>query len=145
MLVYLVGFLVLVGLFKLGRRLRARRDGCVHQGRCGHHGRRRGWLGWLFRDLDASPEQEQALRNAVEEIQRAMEGARKEWTQSRAALARAFAEESFDETAIPKAYARLEIEAQQVRDRLTESMRQVHEALSPPQRRRLAALMSRGA
>jgi Spy/CpxP family protein refolding chaperone len=145
MLAYLVGFLVLVGLFKLGRRLRARCDGCSPRGRCGHRSRRWGWQRWLFRELNASPEQEQALRNFIEEIQRATEGAHKEWAQSRAALARAFAEESFDETVIPKAYARLEIEAQQVRDRLAESMRQVHESLSPPQRRRLAALMSRGA
>lgn len=136
---YLVGFVVLFVLFKLGRRLRARRGGCG-----GYQRRHGGWQRWLFRDLKASPEQEQALRKAIEEVRQATEGARKEWAQSRAAVAQAFASESFDETAVHKAHARLEIEAQQVRDRFAESLRQVHEALTPPQRQRLAALMSRG-
>lgn len=147
MLGFLIGTICLIALFRVARRGRACGSSCGGGGRWGRHdraGHRNGWQRWLFRDLDASPGQERVLQGAVEDLQRAAEGARKEWAQARATLAEALSGESFDETAVQKAYARMEIEAQQIRDRFLENMRSVHEVLSPEQRRRLATLMSRG-
>jgi Spy/CpxP family protein refolding chaperone len=95
----------------------------------------------LFQDLRTSPEQERVLQGAMDDLRRASEGARREWSLARSSVAQALVSESFDETAVHKAYARLEIETQQLRDRLAEQLRQVHEVLTPEQRRRLATAM----
>jgi Spy/CpxP family protein refolding chaperone len=156
MLGFIIGTICLIALIKVARR--GRRGACGSGGcggggrgwrgrrgwRGGDEGGGRGWMRWVYEALDASPSQETVLRSAIEDVRRASEGARREWAQARSALAEAVSGDTFDETSVQKAYARLEVEGQHIRDRFVENLRQVHETLTPAQRKRLASLMSRG-
>lgn len=151
MLGFIIGTICLVALIRVARR--GRGGGCGRGRRWGRHGGggwgggggfRHGWLRWMYEALDTSPGQEQVLRGAIDDLRAAAQGAREEGQRARMALAESLRADSFDEAEVQKAYARLEVEAQQVRDRFIDNLRRVHETLTPEQRKRLSAMVSRG-
>ncbi len=172
MLGFLVGTICLFGLIRVLRGGRGcgrgrRRGGCgrgerhegswnrgdqggwgeqregERQGGGWRQGWRHGWLRWLYERLDTTPGQEKVLRAAIEELRESTEQARNDWREARKGVAAAVAAENFDEEAIRAAYARVDVAAQQLRDRFIEELRKVHEALDPDQRRQLADLIGR--
>lgn len=149
MLGFIIGTICLIALIKVVKR--GRGGGCGHRGRGGWRGGwrgegfRHGWLRWVYEALDTSPGQEKVLRGAIDEMRKAAEGTRGEWRNARVALAEALQGDTFDEAAVQKAYARMEVEAQQLRDKLVDNLRNVHETLTPDQRKRLSSMVSRGA
>jgi Spy/CpxP family protein refolding chaperone len=161
MLGFLVGTICLFGLIRVLRGHRGGRGcgrgecGCGRRegGWSGRHeggwggrhegGWRHGWLRWLYERLDTTPGQEKVLRAAIDELRESTEQARNDWREARKGVAAAVGAESFDEEAVRAAYARVDVAAQQLRDRFIEELRKVHEALDPEQRRQLADLIGR--
>jgi Spy/CpxP family protein refolding chaperone len=168
---FLIGTICLFGLIRVlrgGRGCGGRRGGGGCGGRRGGWGRgeqreggwderheegerhggwrqgwRHGWLRWLYERLDTTPGQEKVLRAAIDELRESTEQARQDWREARKGVAAAVGAETFDEEAVRAAYARVDVAAQQLRDRFIDELRKVHEALDPEQRRQLADLIGR--
>lgn len=137
-----------------------------HHGWGGHHGGwgggpegphdERGWGGgggfgpegmalrYVFRQLETTPGQEKVIAEAWREAREAMRDGRGEWKRTREDLARAFAGESLDESALGGAYARQDELVQKTRKAVVDALAKVHGVLDERQRRRLAELIGEG-
>lgn len=128
-----------------------------HGGWGGHHGGPDGYdergagfgpegmaMRYLFRQLETTPGQEKVIAEAVRETREKLRDARGEWKRTRDDLARAFAGESLDETALGGAYARQDELVQSTRKAVVDALSKVHGVLDERQRRRLAELISNG-
>ena len=133
---FLVGTLSLIGLIKVAR-----------WGRYGH-GRRGGPRRWmmrrLFQHLDTSPGQEKVIASVSENAERVIWQAREQFVRSRGAYAKALRGETFDSAAVNEAFEAQQASVEEVKKAVREGMQQVHEALSPEQRNRLADLVEFG-
>jgi Spy/CpxP family protein refolding chaperone len=106
----------------------------------GFRGGLRGLLFWL----DLSPEQEKPVTEALEEVEKAMHATRDEVHAVRERLAKAMAEEQFDETTYGELLAKLDAAYEATRGAMLNALSKLHATLDPSQRRRLAAVLSRG-
>lgn len=131
---FLVGTLSLIGFIKVAR-----------WGRYGHRGGARRWMmRRLFQQLDTTPGQEKVIASATETAERAMWQAREKFVAARAAYAKAMRAETFDSAAVNEAFEVQQAAADEVKKTVREGMQQIHEALSPEQRNRLADLVEFG-
>jgi uncharacterized membrane protein len=158
MLGFVFGVLCLIGFVSVLRRRAWRRYGYgwhghgwhAHgwHGRGGHHGP--GWRGggWMmyraFEALDTSPGQEKAIRGALTELRGALTELRPELYATRAQLAQSLAAESFDAAGVEAGVERQLDSLRRVGPVLSRALGQIHEALDPDQRRRLARFLELG-
>lgn len=169
MLGFLIGTACLIGLVKV---VRAGRCGSGYGGGCGHrhgrgwghdhghrHGHGGGWGGWgggwarggsgfwlrgLFERLDTTPGQEKVIKQSVDEIFEATQGARGELDRTRADVAGALRAGNVDETAMGELFARHDDALRELRKAFVGSLAKVSEALDEEQRKKLADLIERG-
>ena len=135
---FLIGTLSLIGLIKVARWGR-------HGGRgYGGGGPRRWMMRRLFQTLDATPGQEKVIASAAENAERVIRQAREEFFRSRGTFANAVRGETFDSTAVNAAFEAQQAAVDEVKKAVREGMQQVHEALSPEQRKTLGDLIEFG-
>lgn len=110
-----------------------------------HHGQH-GFtpLRGAFRRLDASPAQEKAIREAVQDTREALREFRQETQDSKAEVASALREESFDEARINQWVAGRKAAFDELTPRVLASLRSIHETLDAEQRSKVAQLIERG-
>jgi uncharacterized membrane protein len=159
---FVFGGLCLIGFVSVLRRRGWRRYGYGY-GWHGHgwHGHGRGWHGrgayggpgwrgggWMmyraFEALDTSPGQEKAVRGAVTELREALTELRPELFATRAQVAQSLAAESFDAAGVEAMVERQLDSLRRVGPALSRALGQIHEALDPDQRRRLARFLELG-
>jgi uncharacterized membrane protein len=144
---FVVGTLCLVGFVSVYRRRGWWRHGFHgwHAGRPGRFGRRGGWaLYRAFEELDTSPGQEKAIRSALGEFKSSLDELRPDLRAVRRQVAQSLTAESFDG---PEFEASLDRQVQafgRVGPVVARTLGQVHEALDPDQRRRLARFLEAG-
>jgi uncharacterized membrane protein len=144
---FVVGTLCLVGFVSVYRRRGWWRHGFHgwHAGRPGRFGRRGGWaLYRAFEELDTSPGQEKAIRSALGEFKSSLDELRPDLRAVRRQVAQSLTAESFDG---PEFEASLDRQVQafgRVGPVVARTLGQVHEALDPDQRRRLAHFLEAG-
>jgi hypothetical protein len=97
----------------------------------------------LFSELDTTPGQEKVIVKAVDEVKTAAREARGELALSRKDLARALGGESFDAEIMGNAFARHDTVLESLRRAATGALAQIHDALDPAQRARLAELLDK--
>lgn len=152
---FVVGAACLWGLVRVVRG----RHGCGgmhgwHGGGCGpggwdHHGwdARGGWdrggrgplwMRGLFARLHTTPEQEQAIREVVEDLRAQGTSLRGELGRARGDLASALRSDSVDETALGEAFARHDEGIETMRKALVGALARLHDVLEPRQRAVLA-------
>jgi uncharacterized membrane protein len=159
---FVFGVLCLIGFVSVLRRRGWRRYGYGYgwhgHGWHGHgwhgHGRaghgRVGWRGggWMmyraFEALDTSPGQEKAIRGALTELRGALTELKPEVYATRAQLAQSLAVESFDAPGVEATVERQLDSLGRVGPVLSRALGQIHEALDPDQRRRLARFLELG-
>jgi hypothetical protein len=109
------------------------------------HGFRRargfGPLGWLFRRLDATPEQERVIRAEVEAFLEKGAELKRELRLSRDDVANAVRAESFDEEVMGESFARQDDRIKDMRGAFVGALARIHDVLDERQRRRLADLL----
>ena len=156
---FVFGALCLFGFVRVLRRRGWRRYGYGWHGHHwrggpGWHGRGLqggpGWRGggWLmyraFEALDTSPGQEKAIRGAVTELREALSELRPEVYATRAELAQSLAAENFAAAGVEATVERQLDSFRRVGPLLSRALGQIHEALDPDQRRRLARFLELG-
>lgn len=159
MLGFLIGTLCLVALIKVVRAGRCdARGGCGRAwhggGWHGHHhrhgewrrrgGRRGWWLRRVFEELDTSPGQEKAIKQAAEEVFAATRAMRGELDASRRDVASALRSGVVDETRMGELFARHDEKLREVRKAMVGALARVSDALDEDQRKHLADLIERG-
>ena len=107
------------------------------------HGRRF-ILRSVFRRLQTTPTQEQALREAAREFRDAAQGVKGEARRTRADVAAELRRSAIDENALGELYARHDGALDGVRKAFVGLMIKVHEILDDTQRERLAQLIELG-
>lgn len=114
--------------------------------RWGHHrGSHRRWvLRRLFERLDTTPGQEKVIAAAVEEVERRAWRARDGLFGARGTVAQALRGEAFDTAALNGAFDAQQATLDELKRAAREGLQQVHEALTPAQRGRLADLLEFG-
>ncbi len=131
---FLIGTLSLIGFVKVAR-----------WGRHGHRGGPRKWMmRRLFQHLDTTPGQEKVIASATENTERVMWQAREQFFRARSSYAKALRGETFDSAAVNEAFDAQQASVDEVKKAVREGMQQIHEALSPEQRNRLADLVEFG-
>jgi uncharacterized membrane protein len=143
---FVFGTLCLVGFVSVYRRRGWRRYGWHGHGwRGGRFGRHGGWAMYrAFEELDTSPGQEKAIRSALGELKTSIGELRPELRAVRTQLAQTLNAEQFDG---PQFEASLDRQVQalgRVGPVVAHTLGQIHEALDPDQRRRLARLLEAG-
>ena len=167
MLGFVFGVLCLVGFVSVLRRRGWRRygwhggwhgGGWHGGGWYGGHGLRRahgwhgrhGWRGggWMlyraFEALDTSPGQEKAIRGALSDLRGALTELRPEANVTRSQVAQSLADESFDAASLEAVVERQLDSLRRIGPVLSRALGQIHEALDPDQRRRLARFLELG-
>lgn len=133
----LIGTLSLIGFVKVWR-----------WGRHGHRGfgggRRRWMFRRLFQHLDTTPGQEKVISQAAENVERAAWQARDAFFNARGDFAKAMRGEHFDSATVNERFDAQQASVDEVKKAVREGFQQVHEALSPEQRNRLADLIEFG-
>lgn len=102
------------------------------------------WMGFLSARLDASPAQEKAMAEAVEEFQAKLDPLRDEAKKTRADLAAALRRPAFDEVLFGDLFSRHDDSMTQVRKAFMDLVGKVHDTLDEKQRDRLAVFIERG-
>jgi uncharacterized membrane protein len=152
---FVFGVLCLIGFVSVLRRRGWRRYGYGWHGHGWHgHGRgghgRAGWRGggWMmyraFEALDTSPGQEKAIRGALTELRDALTELKPEVYATRAQVAQSLAAERFDAAEVEATVERQLDSLRRVGPVLSRALGQIHEALDPDQRRRLARFLELG-
>lgn len=149
---FVIGVLCLIGFVSVLRRRGWRRHGWHGHGWHGRGGYGRGgWRGggWMmyraFEALDTSPGQEKAIRGALTELREALTELRPELYATRAQVAQSLAAaESFDAAGVEATVERQLDSLRRVGPVLSRALGQIHEALDPDQRRRLARFLELG-
>ncbi|MEO8183247.1 MAG: periplasmic heavy metal sensor [Deltaproteobacteria bacterium] len=144
---FVFGTLCLVGFVSVLRRRGWRRyGGCAGGHFGGGHFRRRG--GWAmyraFEALDTSPGQEKAIRGALSELRRELSELRPELDAARSHVAQTLASERFDAAELEASFERQLSSFGRIGPLLSRTLGQIHEALDPDQRRRLARFIEQG-
>jgi hypothetical protein len=98
----------------------------------------------LFRRLETTPTQEDAIRAAWEEFRGQARPLREEGRKTREDLAAAMRKPSFDEVLMGELYARHDSALEQLRKSFVGLAAKVHQVLDEKQRERLAAILERG-
>jgi Spy/CpxP family protein refolding chaperone len=146
---FVIGTLCLIGFFGVLRRRHWRRHGWYAGAGCpggGHHGHGRSWRTYrAFQLLDTSPGQEKAIRAALAELRKAFGELRPELDATRAQLAQALGAEQFDSMAFEATLERQAASLSRMAPSASRTAAQIHDALDPDQRRRLARLLESGA
>jgi hypothetical protein len=155
MIAFILGGLTAVALFKIGRRLRC-------GGHMRHHHWHRSWhwedehlrhgmrmrgpfvLRFLSDRLQATPTQERALSQAVDEFMREVHALEDEAKKTRADLAAALRKPSFDEVLMGELYGRHDAALEKLRKAFVGLGAKVHDTLDEEQRERLADLIEQG-
>ncbi len=154
MLGFLFGTACLIGLIKVlhggpcGRWHRWRRPPFFHP----FHDRwsrfdgppiglRQGLLAWLSRAIDATPGQERVLLQAWERLEAAHRKSRTDLQKALAALARQMSGDTFDREAAQQELTQAHAELVHAEEAILDAATEIHEALEPEQRRRLADLI----
>ena len=118
-----------------------------HGGRWGGRGwSRRGparWVGKLADLVDATPEQEEVIHEAVSKLLTELRGLREEAGSSRRDLGSAFGEERLDEERLGELFARHDQLLEGARKAVVGALAKIHEVLEPAQRERLARWLGR--
>jgi hypothetical protein len=147
---FVIGSVCLVAFFAVLRRRHWRRHGWYGMGYGGCHGggrfgHGRSWHAYrAFELLDTSPGQEKAIRSALAELRKAFGELRPELDATRAQLAQTIGAEQFDATAFGATLERQAASLGRVAPVASRTAAQIHDALDPDQRRRLARLLERG-
>ena len=102
------------------------------------------YLRFLSRRLDATPGQERAIAEAMEQFRSEVDPLRAEARKSRADLAAALRKPSFDEVLLGELFARHDEAIEKARRALVGLGTRVHEALDERQREILAGMIERG-
>ncbi|MCA9652023.1 MAG: periplasmic heavy metal sensor [Myxococcales bacterium] len=97
-----------------------------------------------LRRLQATPDQEQVIREELDKLFAAFREHREEWGASRHDLAEAIRDESFDATTMGELFGRHDERLEQLRKALMEAMGRIHAVLDDTQRQRLAEMIDRG-
>jgi len=100
-------------------------------------------LGWLFRGLETTPEQERVLHETFGELRGAGGKIAGKVAASKNQWADALEAESFDETMVGTAVADLEQAVDEARKTAIDAFAKVHGTLDPEQRKRLASFLRR--
>ncbi len=143
---FVIGILCLIAFFSVlrGRRW-GRFGGYGCGGRGGRFGHGRGWLAYrAFETLDTSPGQEKAIRGVLNELRKSFGELRPELEATRAQLAQTIAGEQFDAATFEATLERQAASLGRMAPLASRALAQIHEALDPDQRRRLARLMEKG-
>ena len=98
---------------------------------------------WLFRRLDATPSQERTLREVAEVLAKAASGARSDAAKLGSAIAASVRADVVDDEALRGLREELSSLHDKTEASLAAAIAQVHAALDPTQRERLAALLER--
>ena len=146
---FVFGTLCLVGFVSVYRHRGWGRHGFHgwhgHGWHGGRFGRRGGWaLYRAFEELDTSPGQEKAIRSALGELRSSLGELRPDLRAVRTQLAQTLSAEQFDR---PQFEASLDRQVQafgRVGPLVAHTLGQIHEALDPDQRRRLARFIEAG-
>jgi hypothetical protein len=101
-------------------------------------------LRFLSQRLDASPEQERAIADAVRQFRTDVEPLKGEAAKSRADLAAAMRKSSFDEVMLGELFARHDDVLEKGRKAVVGLGARLHDTLDERQRDRLATLIERG-
>lgn len=144
---FVFGTLCLVGFVSVLRGRGWRRYGGCGGGHFGgrHFGRRGGsGMYRAFEALDTSPGQEKAIRGAISELRRELWELRPELREARSQVAQSLASERFDAPALEASFERQLASLGRIGPVLSRTLGQIHEALDPDQRRRLARLIELG-
>jgi uncharacterized membrane protein len=144
---FVFGTLCLVGFVSVLRRRGWRRYGGFGRGHFGgrHFGRRGGWAMYrAFEALDTSPGQEKAIRGAISELRRELWELRPELHAARSQVAQSLASERFDAPELEASFERQLASLGRIGPVLSRTLGQIHEALDPDQRRRLARFIEQG-
>jgi Spy/CpxP family protein refolding chaperone len=104
-------------------------------------GLRHGLLAWLSRAIDATPGQERVLLAAFERLATAHRKARTDVQKAMGALARQMGADAFDREAAQQELTQAHAELVHVEEAILDAAAEIHEALEPAQRRRLAELI----
>jgi hypothetical protein len=110
----------------------------------GGRGGPRIFLRMLFERLDTTPGQEKVIKSALEDLWQAKGELREELKQMRNDVARAVRGEVLDEAALNEAHSRQDAVIAKLRERVTQAMRTIHEALDERQRGQVADMLERG-
>jgi Spy/CpxP family protein refolding chaperone len=141
---------VVVFLGVLRRRYWRRRGwyGGHGYGRChggGRFGRGGRWATYrAFQVLDTTPGQEKAIRAALGELSKAFGELRPELADTRSQLAQTIGGEQFDAAGFEATLERQTAALGRMAPVASRTLAQIHDALDPDQRRRLARLLERG-
>jgi len=149
---FVFGTLCLVGFVSVLRRRGWRRYGGCGGGHFGgrhfggrHFGHRAGWAMYrAFEALDTSPGQEKAIRGALSELRRELFELRPELHAARSQVAQALGSERFDAPELEASFERQLTSLGRIGPVLSRTLGQIHEALDPDQRRRLARFIELG-
>lgn len=141
---FVLGLLAFFAIFKLvgcGRRRRCHGRG---GGPWGGRGRRRGgFMHWIFEDLDASPRQEESIRDTLRSFRETARDSKQSWRESLEQLARALRSDELDHEAVGEAWVRQDKALDGLRLAAVEALGRIHETLDERQRARLADLIER--
>jgi hypothetical protein len=107
-----------------------------------HRQGRGGWLQRLARRLQASPEQQQQLTAAFEDLQRAMQPLRQEWLHARADLAQALGGEHLDPELMRTSFDRQDAALHALRHGIQGTLERLHTTLDARQRTLLAGMLT---
>lgn len=102
------------------------------------------WLQRLARRLKASPEQQQHLTAAFEDLQRALQPLRQEWLHARADLAQALAGEQLDAGLLQTSFQRQDAALHALRQGIQATLEKLHTTLDARQRSLLAGMLTHG-
>jgi uncharacterized membrane protein len=97
-----------------------------------------------FEALDTSPGQEKAIRGALSELRRSLGELRPELEAARSHVAQTLGAERFDAEQFEASFERQLASFGRIGPALSRTLGQVHEALDPDQRRRLARFIEVG-
>lgn len=162
MFAFVIGIICLVALIGTVRR---HRYGYAH-GFGGHHRGGRDWCGppppprrdrwhhthWGKREMietlldriDATPEQEEVIRDQARAFHKKVKSLRGEGKRTREDLARAFSAESFDENIMGDLFVRHDDALRELRIQAVELLASVHIVLDERQRELLASIVASG-
>lgn len=110
-------------------------------------GRSRWWRGGLalaLRRLQATPDQEQVIREELDTLASAFREHREEWRASRHDVAEAVRAESFDATIMGELFGRHDERLTDMRKAVMEALGRIHAVLDDTQRQRLAEMIDQG-
>jgi uncharacterized membrane protein len=144
---FVFGTLCLVGFVGVLRRRGWRRYGGCGGGHFGgrHFRQRGGWAMYrAFEALDTSPGQEKAIRGALSELRRELSELRPELAAARSHVAQTLASDRFDAPELEASFERQLASFGRIGPVFSRTLGQIHEALDPDQRRRLARFIEQG-